>query len=73
MPDLINVFYVSGTLMFIFFRFTWYFTQCDDSLTAGYAARLMYKDNVGAIFGPVCPESKLQLVDFNPTDRYAGF
>ncbi|KAI6171166.1 Guanylate cyclase [Aphelenchoides bicaudatus] len=32
--------------------FTWYFSQCDDSLTAGYAARLIYKDNVAAILGP---------------------
>ncbi|KAI6230744.1 Guanylate cyclase [Aphelenchoides fujianensis] len=37
--------------------FAWYFDQCSESLAAGYAAQLIKRDGVNAIFGPACPES----------------
>ncbi|KAI6230046.1 Guanylate cyclase [Aphelenchoides fujianensis] len=37
--------------------FAWYFDQCSESLAAGYAAQLIKRDGVNAIFGPTCPES----------------
>lgn len=39
------------------FSFTWYFDQCDESLSGGYAAKLIHDDSVSTIMGPVCPES----------------
>ncbi|KAI6189443.1 Guanylate cyclase [Aphelenchoides bicaudatus] len=37
--------------------FSWHFDQCDESLSGGYAAKLIYDEKVSAIFGPVCPQS----------------
>ncbi|KAI6243377.1 Guanylate cyclase [Aphelenchoides fujianensis] len=37
--------------------FTWYFDQCDASLSGGYAAQMISRDQVDAIMGPVCPPS----------------
>jgi ABC-type branched-subunit amino acid transport system substrate-binding protein len=40
-----------------YFSFSWYFNQCDESLSAGYTSRLIYQNDVSAIMGPVCPET----------------
>ncbi|KAI6170911.1 Guanylate cyclase [Aphelenchoides bicaudatus] len=37
--------------------FKWYYDQCDEALSAGYAARLIHDDKASIIFGPVCSES----------------
>ncbi|KAI6203984.1 Guanylate cyclase [Aphelenchoides besseyi] len=36
--------------------FVWYFSQCDESLSGGYASQMIMRDQVSAILGPVCPE-----------------
>jgi hypothetical protein len=45
-PSLINI------------TFSWYFDNCDESLSVGYATKLIHREDVSAIFGPVCSESK---------------
>ncbi|KAI6238684.1 Guanylate cyclase domain-containing protein [Aphelenchoides fujianensis] len=37
--------------------FSWYFDNCVEELSAGYAAKLISEHRVSVILGPVCPPS----------------
>ena len=39
--------------------FQWYMDNCEESLAAGYASRLIVNDNVNTIIGPSCPKSNI--------------
>lgn len=67
-PSLINITFVFISLKQLdskkLFRFSWHFDQCDESLSAGYAANLIHDNHVSAILGPTSAESKNFLCVF---------
>lgn len=40
----------------VFFRFVWYFDQCDESLAIAYTTKLIKKDQVDVVIGPTCSD-----------------
>uniref|UniRef100_A0A0N5APX3 Guanylate cyclase n=1 Tax=Syphacia muris TaxID=451379 RepID=A0A0N5APX3_9BILA len=39
------------------FTYIWYFDECDQSASVGYATKLIFDDDVDVIIGPTCAES----------------
>ncbi|KAI1703536.1 adenylate and guanylate cyclase catalytic domain-containing protein [Ditylenchus destructor] len=39
------------------FTFVWYFANCDESRSAGFATRLIREDKVDVVLGPVCTDA----------------